>query len=139
MPTSPRSCARSARCLPTELDLRWRPSRWQSAALALLAGLAPAALLDSALPRALAWPLALLAFGHGLRLLQRHRRSPPRRLQAAPGGPLRIDGVPLRAPALAWRGPLAVLHGRAPDGARIALAWWPDTLPPPARRELRKV
>ena len=48
------------------------------------------------------------------------------------GGTLALSAVNVR-----WRGPLATLEGRDPAGKLRRLAWWPDTLPPPARRALR--
>ncbi|MGH8030607.1 MAG: hypothetical protein ACREO3_11815 [Arenimonas sp.] len=36
-----------------------------------------------------------------------------------------------------WRGSIASVGGRDPAGKLRHLAWWPDTLPAPARRALR--
>jgi toxin CptA len=48
-----------------------RPSRWTTAALLALAALAPFAALQSAMPRAAAWPLAAVAAILGLWLARR--------------------------------------------------------------------
>jgi toxin CptA len=134
MSNSPRSSSGSAHC-----RLEWRPSRWLLAALLLLAFLAPLAVLGSELPRHAAWPLAVAAGLYGLWLVRREAGRAPRQLVLgttdAAGD--RLDGQPLQACRLAWRGPLAFLHAIDRDGRDLRLAWWPDTLPPKARRELR--
>jgi len=141
MPSSPASSPGSAPC-----RLEWRPSRWLQAALAALGGLAGASLLLCELPLPAAWPLALLAWVHGLRLAWREGRRRRRELVLAPaaawqgpgGGPAGyLDGQPLQAWEVAWRGPLAFLSLLDMQGRRIRLAWWPDTLAARARRELR--
>lgn len=137
MPNSPHSSPGSAPC-----RLEWRPSRWLLAALLILSLLAPLSVLGSDLPRPLAWPLAIAAAARGLWLARRESGRAPRQLvlgaARTPGGPLdTLDGRPLQACHVTWRGPLAFVHvvDRAGRGER--LAWWPDTLPPPSRRELR--
>ena len=135
--------------------LEWRPSRWLQAALVLLSALAPLAVMDSHMPRLMAWPLALASLGIGLRQAWVEARRPRRllvlaaasRSRPASGGaardmpvaasPDQLDGRPFRLLAVAWRGPLAFVHGLDGDGRACRLAWWPDTLPPGARRELR--
>jgi toxin CptA len=83
--------------------------------------LAPFAVLVSEMPRVAAWPLALVAGAHGLRLAWREWRKPPRTLD-----------VPLAHANLYWRGPLLFLR----RGSERA-SWWPDTLDAGQRRELR--
>lgn len=39
-----------------------------------------------------------------------------------------VDGLPVDALDLHWRGPLAFLRYRDATGRRQRLAWWPDTL-----------
>ncbi|WP_238389770.1 hypothetical protein [Pseudoxanthomonas koreensis] len=119
--------------------LEWRPSRWLLAALLALSLLAPLSVLGSELAPALAWPLALAAAGHGLRLAWTEAGRAPRRLVLAAGGSGTdlLDGKPLRACHVGWRGPLAFVHAIDRDGRSHRLAWWPDTLPAPLRRELR--
>ena len=116
MPNSCNWCSTSAR-----FRLEWRPSRWLVGALALIAVLAPFAVLQSELPRPWAWLLAADAAVWGLWLAWREARKPPRSLE-----------WPLPGATLAWRGPLLFL--RAPG---LRLAWWPDTLDAATRRELR--
>jgi len=131
MPNSTRSSPASGPC-----RLEWRPSRWLLAALLILALLAPVSVLASGLPRAWAWPLALAALGWGIASVRRQARRPVRRLVlAADGGEL--DGHALRGWSVAWRGPLAFVRAVDGQGRCHRLAWWPDTLPPAARRELR--
>jgi toxin CptA len=116
--------------------IEWRPSRWLLAALLALTVLAPLAVLASEMPRVAAWPLAGLALAQGLLQCRREWRR-PRRLATLQGGRrVLLDGVALDDAKVAWRGPIAVLAWR--DGRRQRrLAWWPDTLPPARRRELR--
>jgi toxin CptA len=104
----------------------------------LLAVLAPCAVLGSEMPRLAAWPLAGIACGYGLWLAQREAGRPARQLLWPVGdAPITLDGEPLQQAELHWRGPLAFLHWRGRGGRGGRLAWWPDTLPPARRRELR--
>jgi len=134
MPSSPISSLRSAPC-----RLEWRPSRWLLAALGLLAILAPLSVLGSGLPRPLAWSLAPIAAALALWQVRREAGRAPRSLVLATGsaGTDSLDGEPLRACDVTWRGPLAFVHAVDRDGRDVRLAWWPDTLPAPRRRELR--
>lgn len=119
--------------------LEWRPSRWLLAALLVLSLLAPLSVLGSELPRVLAWPLALAAAGYGLWRARTEAGRAPRQLAlaAAGRGTDLLDGRPLHACHVGWRGPLAFVHAIDRDGRDHRLAWWPDTLPAPLRRELR--
>ncbi|MCD9028592.1 hypothetical protein LDO26_10280 [Luteimonas sp. BDR2-5] len=133
MPTSTRSSSPSAHC-----RLEWRPSRLAGAALSLLTLAAVASIFASEMPRPVAWPLAAVVVLHGLHLLRRELRRPPRVLVAdGAAGRWHLDGAALDDAQLRWRGPLARLAWRDAAGRRHALLWWPDTLPPARRRELR--
>ena len=133
MSKSRRSSNASAPC-----RFDWVPSRWLTAALVALALLAPFSLLVSDLPPAVAWPLALLAGAWGIREVRRHRLQPPRALVIPAGaGEARCDGLPMTSLGVRWRGPLAFLRWRDPDGRARRLVFWPDTLPAAARRELK--
>ena len=137
MPNSLRSSPASAPC-----RLEWRPSRWLLAALLVLSVLAPLSVLGSDLPRAGAWPLAIGAAGYGLWLVRREAGRARRLLVLGaahmPGGPRdTLDGRPVQACRISWRGPLAFVHLLDLDGRELRLAWWPDTLPAAQRRELR--
>ncbi|WP_236685880.1 hypothetical protein [Pseudoxanthomonas suwonensis] len=101
--------------------------------------LAPLSVLGSDLPRIAAWPLAAAAAAYGLWQLRREAGRAPRQLVLATtaGGIDTLDGQPLQACRIAWRGPLAFVHAIGHDGRGQRLAWWPDTLPRPLRRELR--
>ncbi len=133
MPSFPRSSPASAPC-----RLEWRPSRWLLSALAMLTLLAPLAVLGSDLPRHLAWPLAIGAGLAGAWRTWREAGRAPRELVLAAGsGSDVLDGQPLEALHVAWRGPLAFVQAVDALGRRQHLVWWPDTLPGPRRRELR--
>jgi toxin CptA len=104
----------------------------------LLALLAPCAVLGSEMPRMAAWPLATVACAYGLWLARREARKPARQLLwPAADAPVVLDGEPLQQAELHWRGPLAFLRWRGHGGRGGRLGWWPDTLPPAQRRELR--
>ncbi|MBB6064809.1 hypothetical protein [Pseudoxanthomonas broegbernensis] len=109
------------------------------AGLLVLSLLTPMAVLASDLPRAGAWPLALAACAHGLWQAWREARRAPRYLvlAVAAQGADTLDGRPLQACELAWRGPLAFVRAVDAQGRAQRLVWWPDTLPPALRRELR--
>ncbi|MFY2764778.1 hypothetical protein [Arenimonas sp. MALMAid1274] len=108
----------------------------------LMAALAPASLLSSALPLAVSVPLSGLATAWAVRLAWREGRRAPRVFEWAGGdAPAKVGQG---ASAQAWdqvrvhlRGPLASASGRGSDGRRLHLVWWPDTLSPAARRQLR--
>ncbi|MFT3896096.1 MAG: hypothetical protein QM719_00050 [Thermomonas sp.] len=103
-------------------------------ALGLLAGLS---LLASDLPRACAWPAAFVAAGWGAWLAKRESSRKPLAICWRADGALLVEGQRVEAAGLQWRGPLAFLAWRDGKGRRHRLAWWPDTLPSPQRRELR--
>lgn len=132
MPTSPPSSSASATC-----RCDWRPSRQLTVALRLLGALAALSVLASEMPRPVAWPLAAAALGWGIWSAWRYRRAAPRRLCWVAGRAPEIDGIAVTGAVLHWRGPLAFLRWRDADGRTRRLAWWPDTLPAAARRELR--
>ncbi|MBP6597405.1 MAG: hypothetical protein KA196_07800 [Arenimonas sp.] len=108
----------------------------------MLALLSAASLWLSGAPAALKWLGGSLALGHGLRLARRERRRPALSLAwaggAAPatlsGGGFRLDLAGVR---VQQRGGMAVLWGRDSRHRCHRLVWWPDTLPPAARRQLR--
>lgn len=56
---------------------------------------------------------------------------------ASNDAPILLDGAVIDDVKVTWRGPLAFVRWRDPSGRIRRLAWWPDTLPPAARRELR--
>ena len=93
--------------------------------------------LASGMPRVFAWPLALLAAGHGVFLARSEARKPSRELVWPQDGPITLDGDVLADVELQWRGPLAFLRWRGAGERAHRLSWWPDTLPAEARRELR--
>lgn len=136
----------------------WRPSRWVLGALLALTLLAPLAVLQSALPRGLAWPASVVALGYGVWLLRREA-SQAARLVLVPTGivpvtlldlgldGMHLEGAQLEGPQfegrelddvqLCWRGPLAFLRWSDDRKRTRHLVWWPDTLPATQRRELK--
>ena len=132
MSTSHRLSSASATC-----RLEWRPSKLIVAWLAFLAVLSPVSWLYSALPRGLAWPLAVLAALYALRAAQRYRITPMQMLLVAAEGPLWVDGLPFEHWRLRWRGPLAFVSWKNEKGRACAVSFWPDTLSTAQRRELR--
>ena len=118
--------------------LEWRPSRWLIGALLGLAVLAAFAVLASEMPRWAAWPLALVSLVGGVWQAWRQAHLPVQGF-VFPGNGLAAlrQGQPIHDVQLQWRGPLAFLAWRDREGRRQRLAWWPDTLPPAQRRELR--
>ena len=119
----------------------WRPSAWLVGALCALALLAAASAWASALPGAWRPAVALAALVYGGWLAWREARRRPACLAWDHRGACLQDGqggwVPLREPRLQFRGPLVQLRAIGRGGRRVHLLWWPDTLPPPARRRLR--
>lgn len=132
---TPKSAPWCSASVPCRID--WRPSRCLVAALLFLAVAAPFAVMASEMPRPVAWPLAAAALVHGLHLVLRERARPRRSLLFTADGRLLVDDAEALAPRLQWRGPLAFLSWREPAGRSHRLAWWPDSLPPRWRRELR--
>ena len=104
----------------------------------MLGLLATWSVLLSEMPRWAAWPVAAGALAYTFFLIRRERRKPVRQL-LFPGGddPVQIDGAVVEGATVRWQGPMAFVTWRGPDGRRQRLSWWPDTLPPERRRELR--
>ena len=115
----------------------WRPSRWLTGALLGLAALAAVAILNCELDGHYAWPLALCACMAGVARAHMEARRPRRcLLLPAPPGVPRIDDIVVEQVELLERGPLRILRWRQ-GRRRRQLLFWPDTLPPAERRELR--
>ena len=143
MPNSTRSSAACGSFRPAEAGpagharIDWRPSAWLVWSMPVLGLLAGISLLWSDLPPWLAWPGAVLALACGIRLWRRERRRPDLGFVFRGGASPLVDGEPADGFALQWRGPLAFARWRDARGRARSCAWWPDTLPPPQRRELR--
>ena len=120
------------------MQLVWRPSRYVLLALAALTLLAVVALWASELPALAAWPLSVLVLAYGMHLLRCEAERPEATLLLAGNGArTTVDGAPVRAFRVSWRGPLAFADWRDQQGRRQRLSWWPDTLSAEKRRELR--
>ena len=132
----PRSGHWSNASVPCRIE--WRPSRWLAGAILVLAVLAALSALACEMPRPWAWPLAVAAIAWGGWRARAELRQ-PRRAWVFPGNeaPVLLDGEPVQAVRLQWRGPLAFASWRGRDGRVGRLTWWPDTLPAARRRELR--
>ena len=118
--------------------LEWRPSRWLLAALSALTLLAPVSLYLSAMPPVAVCALAPLSLAWGAWLAACEWRRPRHELVIPAGQqPASIDGVRVADLQVHWRGPLACVSWSRSKGGRGRLVFWPDTLPSPARRELR--
>lgn len=142
MPNSTSSSSTSAAWRPDARAARtvrvaWRPSRYVLTALVLLTLFAVIALWASELPAIVAAPLTALALAYGARTLRRELARQPCELALRGDGMAFIDGQPVEALQVAWRGPLAFARWRDPGGRWQRRSWWPDTLPPEGRRELR--
>lgn len=120
---------------PCRLD--WRPSRWVTCALSVLGPIAALSVLFSEMPRAFAWPVAVLALGYGAWLAYRESRIPACRFVWRGDGRATRDGNSVEDLSLHWRGPLAFMQFRTAQGQTSRLSWWPDTLGWRERRELR--
>ncbi|GAB2516824.1 hypothetical protein [Lysobacter humi (ex Lee et al. 2017)] len=104
--------------------------------LALLGALAVPAVLVSAMPRAVAVPVALVAVLASLRAVRRELCRPGMRMEFLADGRVTADARPLDDVRLCWQGPLAILDARD-GGRRLRLVGWPDVLDRGVRRELR--
>ena len=103
----------------------------------MLGALAALGVIASEMPMMFSIPLALLAAGEGIRLARRELRRPERKLVIAADGRATLDGADIDGLRVHWRGPWAFAQFRDAGGRRGRLAWWPDTLLPRDRRELR--
>ena len=116
----------------------WRASRHCAIGLLMLALLAAFAILQAELPARMAWPLAVLACGVGLRDAHRYWRQPTQRVCIPSRRSMAsIDGQPVHALRVDWRGPIAFLCWRDPQGRQQRRVFAPDTLDAAQRRELR--
>lgn len=132
MPSPPRSSPGSAPC-----RLEWRPSRWQCGAQLLMTALAPWALYRTAVPDGWHGPAAVLAVAWGLAQAWRYWHAPTRSIVIPPyDAPAQVDGEPVQDLQLSDRGVLLQVAWRC-RGRRHWRLFWPDTLSPAQRRELR--
>ena len=131
MPDLPPWSQTSANC-----RLEWHPSAWLPLLLLILGAAGTVSLLFSGLPRWLVWPAALVALAYGAVLSRRERHKPFIEIELDDQTVL-IDGEPVEGFRVFWRGPLVFARWRDAEGQVHRVAWWPDTLDPATRRELR--
>jgi toxin CptA len=107
-----------------------------------MGALAAASFALSAVPASIGWAAGTICLVAGLHGAWRELREPVRQLVWRHDAPAPV----LHGPAgeetwgraeVRWRGPLATLGGHDGTGTLRRLSWWPDTLPPEARRALR--
>lgn len=120
--------------------LDWRPSSWSQCAGIALTALALLSLWLSELAAVPALSATMLLLLRGVWQWQRERAaeafavSIPWDRQRA----VTVAGVEVSDFRVEWRGSLALLRWRSRGCRRWqGRLWWPDLLPPPARRELR--
>jgi len=118
--------------------LDWWPSRWVIVGLRALTALGVFSIFVSEMPRFAAWPLAAVTLGYSLWLTRLESRKPSLSF-VWPGhdGPAMLDGKPIHEVEVQWRGSLAFVRWRGKTGRIQRVSWWPDTLSPASRRELR--
>ncbi len=129
LPSSPPSA-------PCRLD--WRPSRWLIFALSALLPLAGGAIWRCGLAPIPALALAALVTVRWGMLICREWRRPAATL-VIPWNEtaVTVDGKAVHDFRIQWHGPLAMLSWAGKGRRREWRLFWPDTLPPAARRELR--
>ncbi len=121
---------------PCRLD--WRPSRWLAGALGLLMSAAIWAVWQAGAPPWLAALLSGYALIAGCWALRTGLAAPARHIVIPwSDAPASVDGIAVDALQVHWRGPIALLAWRTPEGRHACLHFWPDVLPPAGRRELR--
>ncbi len=116
--------------------IEWRPSRLLCGGLLAMSALAALACLRCGLPAWAAGSLAVAATVRGLHIVLLEWRRPWLDIVVAADA-VHVDGEPVTAFGVAWRGPLVVADWRDGTGRAVRRAWLPDTLPADARRELR--
>ena len=131
MPHLPPWLQPSARC-----RLEWRPSRWLVCLLLILGACAALSLLLSGLPGLVIWPGALLALGYSALLSRQEIAAPVVEIQLD-DQIVQVNGEPVQGFRVFWRGPLVFARWRDAGNRMQRLVWWPDTLDPSTRRELK--
>ncbi|MEG2804307.1 hypothetical protein [Stenotrophomonas sp.] len=102
-----------------------------------MTALAPWALCNSALPAPWRAPAGVLVVACGAWQAWRYWRMPAEQLLIPAGpAPAQVDQLPVEDLQLADRGVLLEVAWRQ-GGRRRRRLFWPDTLPPAQRRELR--
>jgi toxin CptA len=120
---------------PCRIELRG--SRTVAAACVLLGVLAAVSLSLSEIPAWLAWPLGLASIVRGMQLAYRELAHPAMGLTLSSNAPAFVDGVPVQALRVRWRGPLAFVQWCDAGGRTHRRVATPDVLSPASRRELR--
>lgn len=131
MPDLPHWSQTSANC-----RLEWRPSAWLVWLLLMLGACGALSLLLSGLPRMVSWPGALLALVYAALLARREMATSVVEIELDDQS-VHVDDQPVEGFRVLWRGPLAFARWRDAGNRAQRLVWWPDTLDPAMRRELR--
>lgn len=103
----------------------------------MLAVLVPWAALSSALPALVGGIMAFVAACFALALAVRELRRTAQAVVIDASGAATIDGQPVVALRIDWRGTLGFVSWRDVAGRTHRRSLWPDTLSPALRRELR--
>ncbi|GHA70770.1 hypothetical protein GCM10007067_03750 [Lysobacter bugurensis] len=120
---------------PCRIELR--RSRALAGAFALLGGLAALSVSLSDMPSWLAWPAGIVSVLHGARLARREWVRVPIGLTFARNAEATVDGTPVHAVRVRWRGVVAFVEWRDARGRAQRRVLTPDALSPASRRELR--
>ena len=120
---------------PCRFELR--PSRALAGVMLMLAVLVPWAALSSALPALVGGIMAFVTACFALALAVRELRRTAQAVVIDTSGAATIDGQPVEALRIDWRGTLGFVSWRDAAGRIHRRSLWPDTLSPALRRELR--
>ncbi|MGY0556767.1 MULTISPECIES: hypothetical protein [unclassified Lysobacter] len=116
--------------------LEWRPSHWLSGLLVMLGVFAALSVVVSDLTPVAAWPCAVLVVLWAGWVARREASRQAIDLQIR-DGVVRVDGSVVTQFQLQWRAALVFARWRDSDNRQRRVVWWPDTLGPAGRRELR--
>lgn len=120
---------------PCRIELRG--SRAIAVACAVLGVLAAVALPLTALPDWLAWAGSVVCVLRGSRLARRELALRDLHLTLHRNGQAAVDGEPVHALRIRWRGAIAFVDWTDAAGRIHRRVLAPDVLPPASRRELR--
>jgi toxin CptA len=120
---------------PCRIELRGSPA--VAAACVVIGVLAAYSLSLSELPAWLAWPGSVACIVRGAQLAMRELSRPALHLILSENALANVDGAPVQALRIRWRGPLAFLRWQDAEGRAHRRVLTPDVLTSTSRRELR--